>query len=343
MPEKPHELLNSATVYIFQGDDNLAIHDVLSELSRRFQEGGWGDMNTMQLDGLAVSHDAVSNAVNMLPLGGEKRLVILRDVLDFSANKESKAFLLQSMADAPETTVIVLVFEDSKKYSQGEMIWQKVKGNHWLKLAVKKLEKESQWLEFALPSTREMPGWIMQEAQDQGGVFEGAAAAELARLIGDNTLQARQEIAKALSYAGEGKPVTREDVRLLCPSSTEEKIFTLVDAVGKRDARGATALLQRLQTDLPIQRIFSMVARQIRQLIIAKEVMAAGGKDAKIQSAAGVANFVAKKLMGQSQHFQMPELERVYHQLDRMDEASKTGQGTLEVRLESLIAELSGV
>jgi len=341
MPKKPHEVLKSTAVYIFQGDDDLAIQDALSTLNGQFQEGGWGDMNIIKLNGGAASHGAVSNAINMLPLGGGKRLVILRDALDFMANKESKTFLLQSMAEAPQTTVLVLIFEDSKKYFQGNMVWQKVKGNHWLKRAVEELDRETQWLEFALPSIREMPGWIMQEAKNQNGVFEGSAAAELARLVGDNTLQARHEITKALSYAGPGNPVTQENVRILCPPSTEARIFTLVDAVGKRDARSAMSLLRRLLTDLPIQRIFSMVARQIRQLIIAKETLAAGGKDREIQSAAGVHTFVAKKLMGQSKHFQMTELERIYRQLDRMDEASKTGQGMLEVGLESLFTELS--
>ena len=130
---------------------------------------------------------------------------------------------------------------------------------------MKDLEKEGQWLEFPLPSAREMPAWITQEAKNQGGVIEGAAAVELARRIGENTMQARQEIAKILSYTGEGNPVSREDVRLMCPPSAEEKIFSLVGAVGKRDSRGALVLLQRLQTEMPIQYIFSMVARQIRQ------------------------------------------------------------------------------
>ena len=341
MPEKLQDQLKTASVYVFQGNDPLTIQEALRVLNERFLEDGWGDMNTIQLDGTAVSQNAFSNAVNMLPLGGGKRLVVLRDALDFAVNKESKTFLLKNMANMPETTVLALVFEDVKKFFKGEMVWQRAGKNHWLKRVIKDLQKKVQWVEVALPTAREMPGWIMQEAKDQGGTFEGAAAAELARLIGDNTLQARQEIAKALNYAGLSNPVTREYVRLLCPSSVEDRIFTLVDAIGKRDARDAIALLHRLQTELPIQHIFSMIARQIRQLIIAKEILSAGGKDKEIQSAAGVANFVAKKLMGQSRGFQMQELEYIYRQLDRMDEASKTGQGTLEVRLESLIAELS--
>jgi DNA polymerase-3 subunit delta len=341
MPEKTVEISDSAAVIVFQGDDALTIQDLLTGLISRCQDGGWGAMNTVQLDGMTVAPGDFNTAINVLPLGGSTRLVILRDALEFSGNKDSREYLTRAIENLPDTSTLVLVFTDSQKYRKGEMVWQAAAGNHWLRKALKNSGRETQWLEFPLPSRREMPGWISKEAEAQGGKFEGAAAAELARLIGENTLQARQEIAKALSYSGSGNPVTRADVRLLCPLSTEEKIFTLVDAVGKRDARGAMALLQRMLIDFPIQYIFSMVARQIRQLIIAKEMLASGGNVEAIQSATGVPHFAAKKLAGQCRNFQIEELERIYRRLDRMDEESKTGRGKLEVSLECLIADIS--
>jgi DNA polymerase-3 subunit delta len=187
----------------------------------------------------------------------------------------------------------------------------------------------------------------MQEAGRQAGgdkkrePFDSRAAAELANLVGNNLFQARQEIAKALDYVGPEGTVTREDVRLLCSQSREEDIFDMVDAVGARNPQKALSLLERLLQDLPSQYIFSMLARQVRLLIMAREILDGHGSDKDLAARTHMHAFVAKKAMAQCQHFSMGELEALYRRLDRMDEDSKTGNATLEVAMESLIAELA--
>ena len=198
-----------------------------------------------------------------------------------------------------------------------------------------------EWIEKPLPSLREMPEWIMNEALTQGAKFDRSAAAELANLVGNDLFQARQEIGKALSYCGKDETITREVVRLLCSQSREEDIFDMVDAVGQRDARKALGLLRALMQDQPIQYIFTMLVRQMRLLIMVREVMDEGGGEKEVISACGVAPFIARKLLDQCRRFNMSELESIFQRLDCMDESSKTGTATLDVELETLVAELS--
>jgi len=130
-------------------------------------------------------------------------------------------------------------------------------------------------------------------------------------------------------------------VRLLCSQSRAEDIFDMVDAAGQRDARKALGLLRALLQDQPNQYIFTMLTRQIRLLIIAKEVLDEDGGEKEVVAACGVAPFLAKKLMDQSRRFSMNELTAIFRRLDGMDESSKTGTASLEVELETLVAELS--
>jgi len=115
----------------------------------------------------------------------------------------------------------------------------------------------------------------------------------------------------------------------------------MVDAAAQRNPGKALSLFNALLRDQPVQYIFSMVARQFRLLIIAKEIMQEGGDDKVIASEANLHPFVARKLVEQAPRFRMDELEGIYRRLDRMDEQNKTGDATLEVLLESLIADLS--
>jgi DNA polymerase-3 subunit delta len=330
-----------ADIYILQGDDELSIQEYLRTLVERIDSGAFAGMNSARLDGRSAQRGELTNLINILPMGAEKRLVILDHALEALKSKADQEWLTEIVKSMPGSTLFVMVIPDSQKYRGGEMVWQAAGKGHWVRKALKDSGKTVEWVEKPLPSLREMPEWIVKEALKQGGNIDRNAAVEMANLLGNDLFQARQEISKALSYGGKESVITRDVVRLLCSQSREEDIFDMVDAVGQRDARKALGLLQPLTQDQPIQYIFSMLVRQIRLLIMVRELMDSGGNEKEIITECGVAPFMAKKLMEQSRRFRMSELESIYQRLDGMDEASKTGEGTLDVEMEMLITELS--
>ena len=328
-------------IYVLQGDDDLAVHDDLKTLYARLRADGSGELDIAVLDGRACDQSALTQALTSLSLFSSQRVVVLPEALETLKKKEDGEWLGALLKNLPQNTHLVLLLPDSQRYFKGEMVWQKVKSNHWIHKCLKDSERTQVWREHPLPSQREMPAWIMNEVQSQGGNFEGQAAAELANLVGNNLFQARQEITKAISYVGVDGTVTRDDVRLLCSQSREEDIFEMVDAVGGRNAKHALSLLQRLQEDLPAQYIYTMLARQVRLLIMAREVLEAGGGQNEMVAQTGLNTFVVKKALAQCRHFNMEELENIYRQLDRMDEEAKTGVSSLDVAMESLVADIS--
>jgi DNA polymerase-3 subunit delta len=337
--DKPE--ISLAEIFVLQGDDELVISAYLRVLKDRFAEGSFGDMNFVRLDARMLSKSEMANHINMLPLGSGSRLVVLDEALELFKTKEDLAWMESLLTSMPPTTAVVLVVRDAKKYVKGQMVWQTVGPGHALRKILKDLERKVDWKDCPKPTQRELPEWIANQARELGVEMEGRAAAELANLVGDDLFHARQEIIKAASYAGEGQVVTREMVRLLCSPSREEDIFAMVDAAAQRNPGKALSLFNALLRDQPVQYIFSMVARQFRLLIIAKEIMREGGDDKTIAAEANLHPFVARKLAEQAPRFSMSELETTYRRLDRMDEQSKTGNATLEVMLESLIADLS--
>jgi len=330
-------------IYVLQGDDELAIGSIIQKLKEHFTSGGFGEMNFVRLSAGSLSRSELANQLNLLPLGGGSRLVVLDTALDLFKSKEDLDWMELLLSKMPPTTTLALVVSDAKKYVKGQMVWQTVGPAHALRKLLKGLDQKIDWKECPKPTQREMPEWIANQARELGIEMEGRAAAELANLVGDDLFQARQEIIKAASYAGEGLVVTRDMVRLLCSPSREEDIFAMVDAAAQRNPGKALSLFNALLRDQPVQYIFSMVARQFRLLIIAKEIMLEGGDDKAIATEGNLHAFVAKKLAEQAPRFSIAELETIYRRLDRMDEQSKTGIATLEVLLESLLADLSNV
>ena len=337
---KEKEEIPQAEVYVIQGDDDLAVADIVRELKERHTAGSFGEMNFARLDGQSILKSEFATQVNTLPMLGS-RLVVLDDALALVKGKEDIAWLDSLLSVIPLTTAVVLIIKDAKRFSKGSMVWQAVGSGHALRKTISGLKRINTWLERPKPTQREMPEWIANEAVEMKLAMDSRAAAELANLVGDDLFHARQELIKAKSYAGEGETVTRDMIRLLCSPSREEDIFAMVDAVGQRNPGKALALLNALLRDQPVPYVFSMVARQFRLLIIAKEIMQEGGDESAIAAEGNLHSFVARKLAAQAPRFSMSELVDIYHQLDRMDERAKIGDATLEVMLETLIAELS--
>ena len=342
---QPADPIPQADVYVLQGDDEFSTKDYLNALAAQIRAESGADLGVINMDGHSTDRAVLAQTLNSLSLFSPARLVILEGALDTLRGKEDAAWLAETLKQLPQNTRLALVIPDSRRYSKGEWFWEKVGKGHWLRAGLADSGKKVEWVEKLLPKQAEMAGWIMAEARKQGGGdkdrFDGRAAAELANLVGNNLFQARQEIAKALSYVGPDGSVTREDVRLLCSQSREEDIFEMVDMVGARNAQKALSLLERLLQDLPAQYIFSMLARQVRLLIMAREVLDERGDDKELAARTRLHTFVAGKVMTQCRHFSMGELEALYRRLDRMDEDAKTGNATLEVAMESLIAELA--
>ncbi len=340
MPDLDKVINYQTEILVFQGDDELSIQEGLQSLVKKFDSGAFAGMNSVRIKANPAQRDKLASQINTMPLGGDKRLVILDLALDTFKAKHAQEWLAEILKAIPESTVVALVIPDSKKYFEGKLIWQ-VGEKHWLRKVLEDLDKKIEWIEKPLPAQSEMPEWIMKEALAQGANFETSAAVQLANRVGNDLFQARQEIGKALSYCGKGTPVTKDVIQKLGWQSHEADIFKMVDAAGQRDSSKAFGLLRLLLQELPSQYILTMLARQIRLLIIAKEVMDEGGSEKDVIAACGAAPFLAKKLMGQARRFSMHELTMIYRKLDGMDESSKTGLATMDVELELLVAELS--
>lgn len=331
-----------ANIIIMQGDDRLSIKEEIAAIAKETSQDAFSDLNTTYLDGSALNINEISMQLNMLPLGGTKRTVILDNALEMIKKKGSQDWLREVLSNFPPTTILILILEDKKKYKRGSMVWETIGADHWLREMTNQFYEDIRWVELSLPSDREMPDWIKKEAEKQGGKFHPQAAFELSRLIGNDLFQARNEIEKAIIYIGEDKLVTADVVRLLCVSTKEENVFALVDAVGQRKGKLALKLLRELRKDFSPQYIFSMLVRQVRLLIISKEALLGGGGEKDVMAACKLRHtFIAKKLINQGRHFSTEALEDIYKSLDRIDEDSKIGRATLDAALDGLIAGIT--
>jgi DNA polymerase-3 subunit delta len=181
----------------------------------------------------------------------------------------------------------------------------------------------------------------MERASQAGGQFEPRAAGLLASLVGDDLRLADQEITKLLTYVNYERPVEEKDVNELTPLLEERNIFELVDALGNRDRKTAIGVFHQLLVDQDQMRIFSMIVRQFRLLLLTREIMDHNGKEADIARRLKLHPYVARKISNQARSFSQNQLDTIYRLLLEIDSETKTGVMSVDINVDLLIAEIT--
>ncbi|MCJ7701681.1 MAG: DNA polymerase III subunit delta, partial [Anaerolineales bacterium] len=195
--------------------------------------------------------------------------------------------------------------------------------------------------EFGLPHGPQMARWIQNKAKELGGEISYEAAGLLAEFVLDDPRLAAQEIDKLLAYVNYNRPVDPDDVERLTPYAGEGDVFAMVDALGNRDGKQALKMLHLLLEDDEPLRLYGMVVRQFRLLLLTRELLDTGHREAEIAKQLKTHPFVVRKLSGQVRNFSLAALETIYRKLLEVDVAIKTGQTEAVVALDTLITVLT--
>jgi DNA polymerase-3 subunit delta len=159
--------------------------------------------------------------------------------------------------------------------------------------------------------------------------------------VGSDLSRLRQEIDKALSYTGERKEISLEDVSSLSAGGRSVSSFDFVQALGERDARRALPLLAKaLESAQPIE-ILGVILWNFRRLALAlEEGKEGGGREAAAQRAK-IPHFAVKGVVLQMKKFRLEELPGLFEMFFRADLEMK-GESPLppERVLEKLVWEI---
>jgi DNA polymerase-3 subunit delta len=314
-------------VHVFYGTDEYAITSRVSEFQRGMGDPTTAAMNTSRLDGRTVTEDDLNNAVNSMPFLASQRLIIFNNPSAHYAQAAQQKKFLEFLKQVPESANLILI-------EAGQ-----IKETHWLVKWARNAGQNVSVRAHNTPKLRDMPDWIINEAQAQGGKIDRQAAARLAEMTGEDTRQASQEISQFLTYVDNKHAVELADVEAVSIVTAQGNVFEMVDALGTGNGKKALASLhQLLESEEPFQ-LLGMVVRQFRLLLQTREIMDARGNAQSAARELGVAPFVAEKIYGQARGFSLEVREAIYHRLLQLDEDVKTGAMPIETALEMFVVE----
>ena len=328
-------------LYILWGQDDFSINEALAEIKR-----GIGDptvllTNTTTLDGQQLTIDELKTVCETVPFLAEKRLVIVEGLLELFepskryerekkktrlSNRQSEFKSLGDYIDKiPDSTILVLIGNEIKATNP----------------LLKKLEDKAKVRRFSLLRDADLSAWIEKRVKQAGGTISPQAVGLLGKLVGGNLWIMAGEIDKLIVFAS-GRRIEEEDVKAIVSHAQQANIFAMVDAILESRVRTGEQLLQQLlQRGATPGYIMTMISRQVRLMVRAKELKGQGKSRMVIQSQLGIAQeFQLRKTLEQADRYSLELIKEVYHKLLEADLSIKTGRYEDELALNLLVAEL---
>jgi len=317
-----------ARVYLLLGEEVLLREAFLSRLLSTLLPPG---MEILNLDILAGSETASADLAvrcRTIPAFAPRRVVLLKEV-DRLRSEVWEAML--GYLDAPSPTTCLICIADKLEYGHR---------------VLKRIEEVGKVLRFALPRDeggreRQCQQWMRERARLQGKSLTPEAERLLLTLQGPDLLRLSQEVDKLCLFVGERQQIDPEAVESLVGQGRVRGIFELTAAVGRRDLDGAVSCLRHLleRGEEPLG-MLGMLARQLRLLVRAKELLAQPSPPAEISRLLGVPRPFVSEILEAARLSSLPRLEQGLARLLDLDRRLKSSGGGQPLYLELAVIDL---
>lgn len=257
-------------LYIFHGEERYLLEHYLGLLRKKLLDGPAQDFNFHRFPQGSVELQALTDAVESVPMMAEHTLVEIDD-WDLSKLTESgREALTAILSDIPDYCTMVLVYDTVAFKVDGR--YKKLKAALDCGTAV----------EFVRQSQRDLTAWIRKHALAAGKDISDKNCEYLTFRSGGAMTTLESELKKLTAYAP-GREITQADIDAVVIPVLDAQVFDLTDTVAAGRYDLALTVLQTLLSmeHEPIS-ILAAIGAQLRRLYYAKICLNAGGGEAAL-------------------------------------------------------------
>ena len=289
--------------YLVQGEDIL-LYDKALELIKGAINLQLEEFNFLSFDDESFNGEVVIDACETLPMGSDKKLILLKNITKIPENFKKK---LRDYLKKPvgSTRLVSCDFFNKFDFSISE------------KVSAKRLDDRS------------LSEIIVSELKKHGKTIIPDACQQLIESCCNYYSLIKNELDKLIS-CDEIEINTKIVDSLVC-KETEFTVFELTDALSKRNSEKAVSLLSLMEKDT---KTFSLVLNHFRRLFF---VSISGLGDKELSEILNVKEFAIIKARELSKNFTKLQLKNIYEMLNDVDFYIKNGQMQIENALYYLI------
>jgi DNA polymerase-3 subunit delta len=324
-----HELENDLktaglrSIYLILGPEQYQCRQALSLLKKKALTPESCAFDYSEFCAGEDSIDEIIKSANTYPMLSPKRVALVNSTEKLKDSEQDK--LLDSLKNFSSRGLLILLADDL---------------DHRKKL-YRTIRETGCVAEFARLKGVALERWASAFIQREGRQISSAGMKKILDLTGADLQSLSAELEKLFIFAGKQKNVPDAAIDDLVRSSRQHKIFELLDAMSARNRDGALRVLEHLLSagESPIG-IVAMMARQCRQLMVARDYLAQRMDAREIAAKLQVLPFLADKFMRQVRSADPLALKRTYIRLAEIDLRLKSSSADGRLLLEQVICML---
>lgn len=313
---------NFRQAYLLYGEETYLKQQYKQNLVKALNPDG-DTMNFSHYEGKGVEVRGLIDLCETMPFFAERRVVLLEDTGFFKNKCDELADYMKELPD-----YLCLIFAESEVDKRSRM-YKAVKGCGRI-------------AEFVRQDEKTLMRWAAGLLGKEGKKITQKDMELLLTKTGVDMGNLRMELEKLITYTGEKSIVTGADIEAVCTTQTQNKIFDMVRAVTEKNQKRALELYYDLLTlKEPPMRILFLLAKQFRQLLLAKKFAGEGVMQTEMASRLGVPSFVVRSIASCARAYSVEELEKAVEDFVDAEEAVKTGRLQDVLSVELLIVKYS--
>ncbi len=288
-----------APLYLFYGEESYLKEYYRSAVVKRAAGGGFDDFNIVELSERQVTPETLTEAVEGLPFGADKKVVIVRDYPLMRASGAMKDTLTALLDNLPDTVCLIFYF-DAQEFKPDKRL------SLW-----KLLEKKGEIVEFERAGMADLAPWIRRRFEALGKTIGRAECEYLVFLCGALMTNLITEIEK-IAAGTPKKAIGRDDIDRLASRTLEAQVFDLTDCMMEGKHRESIGLLRDLfaAKNSPIA-VLAAVTKQMQRLYAARLVLESRGGEGDVMRLCALRSpYPARLLLRACARMELPFLRR---------------------------------
>ncbi len=310
-------------VYLFSGEEDYLKEEALRRIKETLIKPEFLPFNYDLLSGKEIEGRELMNKLLTQPVGGGKRLIVIRDAQKLNPSVKEK---IMEYLENPSQDVCLILWTpqvDLKKRFYAT------------------IEKEGRSVVFYSLKDRELSLWVRNYLYQRKKKISLQALNLLIERVGNDLGEMAGELEKLLIHIEERAEIDLEDVESLVGAVKTHTIFELTEALGKKKEKEALAILSRMMDGgTSATEILYMVVRQFRLLLRTKNLLEKKLSQGAIIQALALRPFVVKNLISQAKNFPLTRLIESFENLLQAEVEIKSSIKTPRMVLELLILKL---
>ena len=313
---------------LMYGSEAYLIQWAISEIIAKYLNPFTKDFDLVRINGLNCEMDTIKLHCETLPLGSEKKIIIIENYKIFSLEENEQREIIDYIDKIPKEVLLIFINEsaDSRKRlykyinENGRVYEFKALDQTNLKKFIEKRMKVAQ--KIIKPS-------IINEIILKSGYLDKNSTTNLYDIEND--------LKKIIDHSDSGEIIIT-DITETFSGNMENDIFVLVDAVLKGKKSNALSMLNNLLYFGENEyRILAMICNQIEKLLIVKEINEEYENFSQVIEILGMNEYVLRKNITISKSYSLSRLRKLLIEAYSIDGTIKKGNLDKRLALEMFV------